>query len=307
MGAMPAGFIIVGAVIIVGYLAGRLSIGGPAAGQTLTHVAFFVTNPALLFTVLAEADLSRVISAYVPIALIASLATALIFALACRIWFRRSAGETAIGAMSSSFVNANNLGIPIAVYVLGSAAPVAPILLVQLLVLAPLYLSILDLTSGGKPSIKRMLTQPIRNPMIIASCLGILSALLEVEIQQLLWEPLTILGGAAVPLVLMAFGMSLRGSSPLKEPYTRVDTIAAVALKSFAMPVLTWLLAQYAFHAEPQVVFEAVVMASLPTAQNVFMFASRYNRAITVARDTALVSSALSIPVLVAVSWLLAT
>ena len=306
MGAVLAGFVIVGAVIVVGYIAGRLRIGGPEAPQTLTQVAFFVTNPALLFTVLSQADLSRILSAYIPVALIASLATALLYTAICRIWFPRAAGETTIGAMSSSFVNANNLGIPIAVYALGSAAPVAPVLLVQLLILAPMYLGILDLASGRKLSILAMVTQPLRNPMIVASLLGVACAVFEIRIPDLLWEPLTILGGAAVPLVLMAFGMSLRGSAPLTAGSSRADTVVAVTLKAFLMPALAWLLAEFVFHADDEVILQAVIMASLPTAQNVFMFASRYDKGIILARDSVLMSSVLAVPVLLAVSWLLA-
>ncbi|BBE21440.1 hypothetical protein MN0502_03230 [Arthrobacter sp. MN05-02] len=132
------GFFVVGAVILVGYIAARLVIGGPQAGFALNQVAFFVTNPALLFTVLAGADLQAVFSEYVPIALISSLAIAVLYVLISRFLFRRPAAETAIGAMASSYVNANNIGIPITVYALGDATLIAPVLLVQLLLLAPL-------------------------------------------------------------------------------------------------------------------------------------------------------------------------
>ena len=43
----------------------------------------------------------------------------------------RPPGETAVGAMASGYVNAGNLGIPIATYALGNAAEVAPSMLFQ--------------------------------------------------------------------------------------------------------------------------------------------------------------------------------
>lgn len=300
------GFAIVGAVIVVGYIAARFQIGGPHAGQALTQTAFFITNPALLFTVLAQADLEAVFSAYVPIALITALATAGLYALLSRIWFRRPAAETAVGAMASSYVNANNIGIPIALYALGNATPVAPVLLIQLLLLAPAYLTILDLSSGRKPSLKNILTQPFRNPMIIASFLGVAVAWTGVELPEVVWEPLMLLGGAAVPLVLMAFGMSLRGSRPLKVSEGRTEVIVATALKSAVMPLLTYVVATFLFRLDAELVFGAVIMAALPSAQNVFLFASRYGRGITVARDVVLLSSALAVPALIVAAWLLA-
>ena len=53
-----------------------------------------------------------------------------------------------IGTFASAYVNAGNLGLPIAAYVLGDASLVAPMLLTQLLVLQPLGLLVLDLTTA---------------------------------------------------------------------------------------------------------------------------------------------------------------
>jgi malonate transporter len=301
-----AGFTVIGIVILVGYIAGRLQIGGPTAPQALTGTAFFLTNPALLLTVVAEADMTDIFSAYVPVAVISALGTAALYILASRLFFRRPAAETAIGAMSSSYVNANNIGIPIAVYALGNATPVVPVLLLQLLVLAPTYLALLDLTSGHPPSVRRIISQPVRNPMIIASFVGVALSWSGLTLPAVLWEPLLLLGGAAVPLVLLAFGMSLHGNSPLSERVNRVDVITATVLKSVVMPAIAFVFAALVFHLDDQLVFGAVLMASLPTAQNVFMFASRYDKATATARDVVLLSSAGAVPVLLLAAALLA-
>jgi malonate transporter len=300
------GFAVVGAVILVGYIAGRLAIGGPQAGFALNQVAFFVTNPALLFTVLAGADLESVFSEYVPIALISSLAIAALYVLISRFLFRRPAAETAIGAMASSYVNANNIGIPITVYALGDPTLIAPVLLVQLLLLAPLYLTILDLTSSRKPSLKAVLTQPFRNPMIIASLLGVAVSATDLRVPAPVWDSLSLIGGAAVPMVLISFGMSLPGSRPLKRSPDRLQVLTATALKSALMPLVAYLVAHYLFGLDGERLLGAVVVAALPAAQNVFMFASRYQRGIPLARDSILLSSVLAIPALVVIAALLA-
>ncbi|TKV28793.1 AEC family transporter [Arthrobacter sp. NamB2] len=301
-----AGFTVIGIVILVGYIAGRLQIGGPAAPQALTGTAFFLTNPALLLTVVAEADLTDIFSAYVPVAVISALGTAALFILASRLFFRRPAPETAIGAMSSSYVNANNIGLPIAVYALGDATPVVPVLLLQLLVLAPAYLALFDLTSGHPPSVGRIISQPVRNPMIIASFLGVALSWSGVTVPAVLWEPLLLLGGAAVPLVLLAFGMSLRGNAPLASRANRVDVMTATVLKSVVMPVIAYVCAAHVFHLDDQLVFGAVLMAALPAAQNVFMFASRYGQGVPTARDVVVLSSAAAVPVLLVAAAFLA-
>ncbi len=52
--------------------------------------------------------------------------------------------------------------------------------------------------------------------------------------------------------------------------------------------------------------FGVVALAALPTAQNVFTYAYRYDRGTALARDTILVTTVLSIPALLVIAALLA-
>lgn len=299
------GFGIIAFVIVVGYIAGRLGIGGPSAAFVLNRVAFFVTNPALLFTVLAKADLHHVFSASVVVAATSAIVTAGVFVLASRLFFRRSAAETTIGALGSGYVNANNIGLPVAVYVLGNASFVAPVLLLQLIIFAPTALVVLDITSHGRASVRSILLQPVRNPMILASLAGLALDLTGWKVPDAVFQPFELLGGAAVPLVLLAFGMSLRGARPLRAVHERVPIVAASIGKVVFMPLLAWVFASL-LGMHGQDLFAAVALGALPTAQNVFNFASRYQRGEVLARDTVLVTTIAAIPALLVIAWLLA-
>lgn len=300
------GFAIIAFVILVGYIAARAGIGGANAGYVLNRIAFFITNPALLFTVLAKANLHVVFSSYVAIAGISAIVAAGVFVLLSRVFFRQPAAETTIGALASGYVNANNIGLPVSVYVLGNASFIAPVLVLQLIVFAPIALTVLDVTSRGSVSLKTILTGPIRNPMIIASVLGVIVALTRVQLPQPVFEPFVLLGGAAVPLVLMAFGMSLRGSKPLRTRAARGQIVVASALKTAVMPVAAYLVAHFVFGLHGHELFAAVALAALPAAQNVYNFASRYERGEVVARDAVLLTTLLAIPSLIVIAALLA-
>ncbi|MBT2249429.1 AEC family transporter [Arthrobacter sp. BHU FT2] len=306
MGGVLVGLAVIGVVIAVGYVAARCGLGGEPTVSALTRIAFFITNPVLLFTVVLESDVSVVFSAYVPLALLTALITALLYVGASRIWFRRPLADTAVGAMASSYVNANNIGIPITLYALGDATPVAPVLLVQLLLLAPLVLTVLDLSAAGRFSPRLLLTQPFRNPMIIATLLGAVLAAFHVKLPEPVLAPLTLLGGAAVPVVLLAFGMSLRGTRMLRSGGHTAEILTATALKSAVMPAVAYVVGRFLFNLEPHMLLAVVLMAALPPAQNVFLFASKYGRGMAVARETILISTAAAAPVLVLIVWLLA-
>lgn len=306
MGGVLTGFSIIAFVIAVGYVIERFQICGPHARPVFNRTAFYVTNPALLFTVLAGADLHAAFSTVIRTSLISALACAAIYIVISRLFFRRKTAETTIGAMASSYVNANNIGIPVASYVLGDATYVAPVLLLQLIVFAPTALTVLDMTTRASVSLRSILTQPFRNPMIIASALGVVVSLTGVQLPDAVFEPFKMLGGAAVPLVLMAFGMSLSGSKPLQPGSGRREILTAALLKSVGMPTIAYVAGHFIFGASGHLLFVMVVLAALPAAQNIYNFADTYKRGETVARDSILISTIAAVPVLIVIAALLA-
>ncbi|PYY53180.1 AEC family transporter [Curtobacterium sp. MCSS17_011] len=299
------GFVVIAFVIGVGYIMRRSGFVGDEARPLFSRTALYVTNPALLFTVLAKADLHEVFSGPVVVAAGSTAVVAGLFILLSRIFFRRDIATTTVGAMASGYVNANNIGIPVAVYVLGSATYVAPVILLQLVVITPVVLIVLDAATSERRNFLAIASRPFRNPITVASLVGVLIAATEVPLPDAVLAPLSLLGGAAVPLVLMAFGMSLHGSRPLRRGSDRVSTLVATGIKAIVMPIVAFCLAHFVLGLADHVVFASVVMAALPTAQNVFLYAGRYDRGTTIARDTVLLSSVASVPVIIAASALL--
>jgi len=300
------GFGIIGFVILVGYFVERFRIAGPDAGIVLNRMAFFVATPALLFTVLSHADVGLLFSAFLVTVLCTIVLGCALYLAISRLLFRLPVAETILGVSSATYVNANNIGLPVAIYVLGSASYVAPVLLLQLLVLAPIILAVLDMSTSGRVSIRSILTQPLRNPMIIASVAGIAVAILGIELPVPVLAPLELIGGAAIPMVLLSFGMSLHGQRLLRPGTGRKQVVTATAIKVVVMPVLAYVLGRFVFQLGDTELFAVVAVSALPTAQNIFNFSARYNRAVTVTRDTVLLTTVASIPALLLIAAVLA-
>ena len=328
-------------------------------------------------TTLSRADLTAVLSRSTTVAVAAEL-TAIVSAWCLhRLVLRRPTAEATIGALASGYVNAANLGIPVAVLVLGDAATIAPILLLQLLVLTPATFTVLDaVTRRGNPSRLATLTVPLRNPLLWGVVAGTAANLGGVDLKE--WgggypaQGLEMLGRVAVPLMMLALGMSLAGAPrPLRNPAP--DEAAPSPQGSLARTVQS---AQSARQAQEPLVAEAgseaheintagarlprveeepargarstsqrgagrrsglwlavgwklavmpglavvvglaaglsgaqlltpVVTAALPTAQNVFMYASRYGAAKDLARDAVLLTTAGFVPVVLLAAALL--
>lgn len=72
------------------------------------------------------------------------------------------------------------------------------------------------------------------NTLIIGSALGLLVNVFNLQVPDMVMEPFRILGGAGVPLILAAFGMSLRGSKVLDTPPTNASKpCLPLALRTF--------------------------------------------------------------------------
>jgi len=298
------GFAVVGLAVVVGYVIARIDLLGPHARHVLSRLTFFVLSPFLLFTVLATADVGTLFSALLPVSMITAAVIIAVYALVSALILRRRVGETVIGALSAGQVNSNNIGIPISLYMLGNAAYSAPVILFQLLVLMPIALSVLDAATSGTRSPWRILRQTAKNPMLIGSALGVLVAVLGIDLPPIVFDPLHLIAGACVPVLLMSYGMSLYGQRVLTEPGRRLDVIIASVLKLVAMPALAWLVATW-FGMPADQVFIVVVLAALPTAQNVFNFAQRYGVGEILSRDVVFISTIGCLPVLFTIALLL--
>jgi len=300
------GFGIIAIVVLVGWLIGRFGLLGPRGDQVLGRVTFFVLQPPLLFTVLARADVHSLFGTQLPIAAICAAAMFAVFLLFSLVIWKRRLPEAVIGAMAAGYQNANNIGLPLGLYVLGNAAATAPIIMMQMAIISPVALTILDVTTGHQRSIGRTLLAPLRNPLIIGAVLGVVCALIGWLPPDIVMAPLDLIAGAGVPILLLNFGMSLAGDRVLKPGPYRKDVLLASALKLIAMPVLAWVLARFVFGLSGHALFAAVVLGALPAAQNVYNYAQRYERGREIARDAVLITTIGSIAALLLVAWLLA-
>ena len=300
MWAALEGFATIGIVMAVGFVLARARLVGRSAQRALGDVAFFVGQPALVLVAVAEADLDRLLGWHVVAFGAACVTGGLTFALLMARRWRTGRAEAAIGYLATSYVNAGNLGIPIAAFVFGDPAWAAPAMLLQVLVLQPSAVAVLESSPAGRG--RSVLRSFATHPLVLGGLIGLALNLLSWQPPRLLWAPLTLLADLGIPAMLLAFGMSLH-SSPLPRRLSG-RAVAAIVTKSFVVPGLALIIA-LALGLSGTPLRAAVVLAALPTAQVVFVHAVRYKVGIRLVQATTLWSMLLSIPVIVAAGALL--
>lgn len=314
MADVLTGFAIIGIIIALGYVLAKVGVLTDKDGAVLSRLTFLVTNPVLLFTILAGADLAEVFSvnlAATVFSVVVTMAFYLVVDLAlvrARKLEKPARGERLIASLSGVYVNAGNLGLPVATYVLGNPAYMAPALLLQLLVLQPTALALLDAENarshGDRTSILTLFSMPFRNPMTIGSGLGVLFSVMGWSLPPWLGEPVTMVGNMAVPAMLLAFGISLVFGPKFGASGSRLRVGVASICKLFVQPLTAYAAAVF-LGGSAETIFAATVTAALPSAQNLFVIATRYDSAAALVRDVILATTFASMPVIFVASALL--
>ncbi|WP_454851228.1 AEC family transporter [Promicromonospora soli] len=335
--------------------------GGAGARRTLATLSFTICAPALMFSTLASTDLAHVLSRGAAVTWATTAGLGLVTAAAARWLLRLPAGPAAVTTLAAVYVNGGNIGIPLAVYLFDDALAVVPTLLFQLLVLAPLALSVLDRsvaadgragTTSAWRSMGHVFLAAFRNPITLGTVAGLLVAVMGEltgsRLPDVVLMPFDLIGAAAPPLGLLAFGMTLAVPLPpaggvggdegagdigggdgaggggaggggggvgagagagVRKGRGRglVAWVIAVAVlvRNVLHPLAAWGLG-LALGLDGPALAIVVTMAALPTAVNVTTYATRYGVFDGVAARATVWTTALCVPVLVAVGALLA-
>jgi predicted permease len=301
------GFGTITLVIALGALLAHVGVLDMDSRLVLSRLAFFVASPALMVTVLGDADVHEVLSGNLVATASGVVVSAGLYVVTTVLVWRHDLGDSVIGTLCASYVNAGNLGLPIAAYVLGDAALVAPTLLMQLLVLQPLALAILDhARSRSRFSIGRALLRPLTNPLTVGSLVGVVLAVTGADLPQAVRDPLELVGAMAVPGMLLAYGISLRLGPPPGHGTSMVEIGWVASLKLVVQPLAAYVVGRFALGLDDTALLAVTVLAALPTAQNIYVHATRYGRAEVLARDSIFVTTLLSVPAVLVIAAVLA-
>jgi predicted permease len=273
----------------------------------LGRFVFHLAMPSALFLALSRMPLSGFANRSLLAFAVSTVAVVGLGWVGASRLFGRTPGERPLWGMAAGYVNSANLGIPIATQVVGSVSFLAEVVLLQVLVVTPVILVALDRHSdpAGRVRVRRIASLPVRNPVILASLLGVVCSAAGLRLPSAADASLTLLSGAAVPAALVALGASLhRPAASRAEPAEPAELAVIAALKLVAQPVIAYA-AGLALHLSAPQMLALVVCAGLPTAQNTFIYSQEYGVGEAVANRSVVVTTTLSLATLAAAASLL--
>lgn len=283
------------AIVTLGWGAGRmrwLGTGNDSSdpARVLSNAALYIFIPALLLRATIRLDFEtlpwRTVGAF--------FVPAVAVLLAVHAWqhrrgaaSRHGAAAPAVRAISATFGNSVQLGIPLAAALFGETGLAIHIALISLhaLILLSVATLLVELDLARAPrvdgaarstlvtTLAQMLRNTVLHPVLLPVLLGLAWNLGGIGLHPVVDETLLVLGSAVVPVCLVLIGLSLA--------YYGVGgqlrgAIGLTLAKLIVLPALVLLVAHWGFGLSGLPLAVLVVMAALPVGSNPLVFAQRY-------------------------------
>ena len=286
-------------LILLGYVAARLTRQPLEALGWMNTFIIYVALPALFFNLLSQTPIEQLTQWRFVVATTSStlFVFALMFAISV-IVARSTVAESTIKGLAAAYGNIGYMGPGLALLAFGEAA-VVPVALVFCFdntlhfVMAPLLMAI---AGGGEQSPLRLAASVARrvllHPFILATIAGILAAAAGFRPAAPLQTLLDYLAGAAAPCALFAMGVTL-ALRPLKR--VPADMSFIVAIKLIVHPLIVYLALSWIGDFPDVWLYAAVLLAALPTATNVYVIAQQYGVWIERASASVLITTVISV------------
>lgn len=306
------------AIVALGYLAARVrAFGSDDAAPVLSNLAFLLLTPALLFRTTALVDLATLPWVTLAAFFGPALGVLLVAYLAARLTGTagQPPGAPAVRAISVTFGNTVQVGLPVALALYGAEGLRLHIAIVSLHALTILTvvtaLIEADLARAARQrdgvtrhplrSVLSTAQRTVIHPVVLPVLAGLAWNLAGLPLPTPVDDVLQILGQAVVPVCLVLIGVSLHHYGDR----TAVGPAAVLgAAKLLILPAAVLVTAYWLFGVRGLALDVTVVAAAAPVGSNALLFAQRY-RTLEGEASTAIVLStpayALTLPVWLAV------
>lgn len=266
-------------LIALGYLTTKCDLMTFEIGRGLAKFAFNIAIPCLLFLTIRKA--SDLPAPDWRIALAFFGACGALFCIAFfigRRFFTLRGDEDTIFSMSAIFSNNVQLGLPLAITLLGEQAigSIALIVSLNVFLLWVVATAGVEMSRSSETSLVSTVFQGIlrtlKTPVIFAICIGLMSTWLGLLLPDAIEKSLDLLAASATPVALFSVGVGL---AQYKVTNDLKLTSASVTLKLLVQPVLVYVFCVVLGLGKIETQ-TAVLLGALPVGVNVYIMSQEF-------------------------------
>lgn len=293
-------------VAAVGFICHKTGIYTEKASRLTTNLLFYMVAPAIIIRSFYGMDYSRDSIKGLLMALLGGILFHVVGMIFATVLFNKNGQETAsIFKYACCYGNVGYMALPLAQAILGDEG-----VFYCSVILVPF--NILSFTHGvgimqkkdekEKINIKKLIV----NPGVIGVAIGFPIFLLQIDLPQIIYSPVSYIADLNTPLAMVMFGTYL-ASADWKTLFSDKRIFGSAIVKLILVPLIT-IGCLKLFGYGGTLIAACALSASAPTASNTVMFAAKYDRDTAVAsKVTAFVSvlSILTMPVMIAIAQML--
>ncbi len=283
-------------LIGLGFLAVRVGIMTPAAGEGLSDYVFALAVPALIFRTLSTGSLPNTspwgywFAYFAGVAVVWPLAI-----LAARKLFHRDAREAVVHGFAAGQSNTVLVGIPLILAAYGEEGAVPLFLLIAIHLPIMMTLATLQMetaTGISRSGMLRLLRLLATHPILLALLAGLVARSVDLVLPAPMQSIVNGLAASASPVALVAMGIALARYGLGSE--VKASAVISI-LKLLIHPLAVWLIADKVLGLPPVFTGVAVLFAAMPSGINAYLLAARYKTGEAVASGAIAISTALSV------------
>lgn len=261
--------------------------------KSISTTSLYLMTPPLVFKCFYTAKLDLT---YLHIVIYSVLLTTLLILLIKIVAFLKGStnAETSSLILSSAFMNNGNYGAPVILFAYGQTAFQYAI---AIMILHTVLMSTIGLyyAARGNYNVKEALQSMLKMPVIHALILALLWQFFKLPMPENLYNAVSMVGDASIPLMMLILGMQL-AEIKLQNIKWGIN-LAGIGTRLLISPAIAYGLTLL-LQVEPVLAKTMIVLAAMPSAVIMVMYAIQYDNEPELVSSITLLSTVLSVATL---------
>lgn len=295
------------ALMALGYFAVRFRLFPTEGVRGLVQFVNNFATPCLLFNAMANSDFSTTFNwAVIGPFYVGAIAAFTLGSIIARRLFANRPGESISSGFAAMFTNTVLIGIPIVQRAYGDNALTTAFSIIAFH--APVLITVGMITMelvrrDGAPlgrTLRNAVLRVLMNPLMWGIVAGAVVNVMHIKLIEPAQAFVTMMAAAVTPVALFGLGGAL---NEYKLQDSWAQSLSMALLKLLLQPAIAYVLMVFVFKVDHDYARYGVLLAAMPSGINAYVFATYYDRGVSVATNTVLITTVLSV---VTVSgWLL--
>ncbi|MEN1969894.1 AEC family transporter [Lentibacillus sp. N15] len=240
--------------------------------SSVAAVSLYILSPALVFTTLYDATFDRGFLVVLVYMFLLFYVMVLLNKILAKI-FKWDRNTESASILATGFMNSGNYGLPVVLFSVGEAAVPYAIFIMVIQSLQNNFFGIYY-ASRSTSGMRRALMNVLKMPTTYAAILAFVLHYFSVAVPDAIHSTISMVGDAAIPVMMVMLGMQLGSITGLKLNWQVVTS--AVTLKMIAAPLIAWVFVSIV-HVDPIIASVLIIISAMPTAATTTMYAIEFD------------------------------